>query len=264
MHKKPLISIITASYNSEKTIRAAIESVLGQTYSKIEYIIADGGSTDRTVGIAEEYIPAFRKRGYRYEIISGRDGGIYSGMNKGISAAHGEVIGMVNSDDYYEDKAVEIAARAYAKTGFDLFYSDVVIFNGIGGRPLIKHARRMRHYYSTRFWNHPTTFIPKRIYDKRMYQESYRYYADWEMVLWIYRHYKKIAVVNIPVSNFRIGGETAGGNIGKCASKIKERYRAYRDNGFSRLYLLECIGMDFFKDMLLYAWIRRQAGKKAS
>ena len=90
---EPLVSVITAAYNSEKTVAETIESVLGQTYGSIEYIIADGASSDRTVEIAESYRPEFERRGYRYTIISSRDSGIYAGINKGIAKAHGILAG---------------------------------------------------------------------------------------------------------------------------------------------------------------------------
>ena len=91
----PKVSIITVCFNSEKTIRDTIESVLSQDYSIIEYIIIDGGSTDQTMSIVKEY------EGKVSIIVSEQDRGIYDAMNKGISLASGEIIGMLNSDDIY-------------------------------------------------------------------------------------------------------------------------------------------------------------------
>ena len=98
------VSIITACFNSEKTIKTTIESVLHQTYSNIEYIIIDGKSSDSTIEIVKEYMPLFRGR-LRY--ISEKDNGIYDAMNKGIRLSKGDVIGIINSDDFYELDAVE-------------------------------------------------------------------------------------------------------------------------------------------------------------
>ena len=90
--RTPLVSIITVSYNSARTIRRTIESVLHQTYTNIEYWIIDGASSDETVSIAKEYENAFEKRGMEYHILSEPDRGIYDAMNKGIRLSHGEII----------------------------------------------------------------------------------------------------------------------------------------------------------------------------
>ncbi len=97
-----LVSIITVSYNSEKSIRRTIESVLNQTYSKIEYHIVDGLSTDNTIEIAREYDEKFAEKGIKYIISSERDNGIYDAMNKGILRSAGKIVGIINSDDWYE------------------------------------------------------------------------------------------------------------------------------------------------------------------
>ena len=102
------VSIITPCLNSETTIRDTIESVIRQSYQNMEYIIVDGGSTDRTVEIIEEYMDVFAGR-LRY--ISEKDNGIYDAMNKGIQRASGSVIGIINSDDWYEPEAVERAVQ---------------------------------------------------------------------------------------------------------------------------------------------------------
>ena len=93
------ISIITVCLNSVKTIRDAIESLLQQTYQNFEYIIVDGESVDGTLDIIKEYECIF---GNRMKLISERDHGIYDAMNKGIEIASGDIIGILNSDDWYE------------------------------------------------------------------------------------------------------------------------------------------------------------------
>ena len=88
-----LVSLITVCFNSEKTIRNTIESVLNQTYSEIEYIIVDGLSKDNTLGIVHEYDEKFKEKGVIYRVISEKDNGIYDAMNKGIGMAQGEIVG---------------------------------------------------------------------------------------------------------------------------------------------------------------------------
>ena len=97
------ISIITASYNSGKTIRHTVESVLRQTYPDFEYIVVDGGSTDNSIDIVKDYQVAFKGR---LKWISEKDKGIYDAMNKGIRMATGDVVGILNSDDFYTDENV--------------------------------------------------------------------------------------------------------------------------------------------------------------
>ena len=102
--KKIKFSIITPCYNSEKTIKRTIESVVNQSYKNIEYILIDGGSKDKTVEIIQEYQSKYPKL---IKYISEKDSGIYDAMNKGIKLATGDIVGIVNSDDYYELDALK-------------------------------------------------------------------------------------------------------------------------------------------------------------
>lgn len=119
------ISIVTVTFNAEKTLYQAIESVLNQTYAPYEYIIKDGGSTDLTIEIAESFEERFRKKGIPYKIVSEKDNGIYDAMNRGIAMCSGDIIGMINADDWYESDALETVNAAYEAEPFDLFYADV-------------------------------------------------------------------------------------------------------------------------------------------
>ena len=117
------ISVITATYNSAKTLRDTIESVLKQTFTDYEYVVIDGGSTDETLDIVREYEPAF---GGRLKCYSEPDDGIYDAMNKGIQLAHGEVVGLLNSDDFYSsDDILETIAVAFEQNDIDAVYADV-------------------------------------------------------------------------------------------------------------------------------------------
>ena len=98
------VSIITPCLNSEKTIEDTIKSVVNQTYKNIEYIVVDGGSRDRTMEIVKKYEPLFQGR---MKYVSEPDKGIYNAMNKGIKMSTGSLIGIINSDDYYELYTIE-------------------------------------------------------------------------------------------------------------------------------------------------------------
>ncbi len=243
-----LVSIITVCFNSEKTIRKTIESVLGQTYSNIEYLIIDGASQDGTVGIAKEYEEKFRQKGYIYRIVSEKDHGIYDAMNKGIRLATGELIGIINSDDWYEPAIVQTAVETYKSTGYDMFFADINLVRE-DGSIIVKRAR-MDKFPSTRNWNHPTTFITKKTYEEVGLYSCENIYDDYDLVLRIRRAGKKIEICNKVLANFRTGGVSNEKSLKKCLKRCGIRYRNYRKNGYSRLAIIECIAMEFAKLIL--------------
>ena len=159
------ITIITVVFNGAKYIRTAIQSVLSQDYDNIEYIVIDGGSTDGTVDIIKEYqnkISVF---------VSEPDKGLYDAMNKGIGLATGDVVGILNGDDFYiDDKVIEKVVKEFEEKGVDSVYADLVYV-----RP--KNLDKTVRYYDGSHFNpskfaygwmpaHPTFFVKKDIYDK--------------------------------------------------------------------------------------------------
>lgn len=250
-----LVSIITVAYNSEKTIRDTIESVLAQDYEMIEYIVIDGNSSDRTCSIAEEYREMFLKKGYSYRIISEPDEGIYDAMNKGIDASHGTVIGIINSDDWYEPCAVTKMMEMYKKTDFDMFYANLrmvkedALRNGEQEQKGRVKQARCRCLATSRDWNHPTTFITREVYQQYRYKlESV--HDDWDLVLKIRKAGYKIVVLDEVLANFRMGGVSNRRSLGRSMQRFKARYRIYRNNGYSRWYLLECLMIETAKFLL--------------
>lgn len=171
MNKK--VSIITPCLNSEATIRQTIESVLKQIYPNIEYIIIDGCSRDGTVQIIEEYLPLFQGR-MRY--VSEKDNGVYDAMNKGIRQASGDIIGIINSDDWYEFDAVESVVTCFKNTDADVIHGEIWVINERG-------EREYQTAHSV-FPMHPSTFIKREIYKKYgMFDIGYRIAADRELLL---------------------------------------------------------------------------------
>lgn len=242
-----MVSIVTVCYNSEKTVRDTIESVLHQTYTNIEYWIIDGQSKDSTVHIAKEYESAFKERGMKYSIVSEPDQGIYDAMNKGTSRASGELVGILNSDDWYETNAIERVVDTYRKTGFDLFYADIRLIKPDGSE-IIKHSR-YRKYATSRDWNHPTTFVKRSIYDRFQFQCRF-VYDDWDFILRVRNAGYKIVVLNEVLANFRMGGASNEGGFRRAMKKVQERYTIYRQNGMSRFYFFECFVHEMAKAML--------------
>ncbi len=241
-----LVSIVTVCYNSEATIRDTLESVLNQTYTNIEYIIVDGGSSDGTMRIVEEYRRRFEQRGMRYVVSSEPDQGIYDAMNKGTGKATGKLVGILNSDDWYEPIAVERVADTFEKTGFDMFYADLRLVKENG--EMIKHSR-YRKFATSRDWNHPTTFLRREIYDRFQYACE-TIHDDWDLVLKVRNAGYKIVVLNEVLANFRVGGESNNGGLKKAIKRCKQRYAIYRKNNMSRWYLVECIAIEAAKMIL--------------
>lgn len=183
MKQRPLISIVTACLNSEKTIRATIESVLNQTYDNFEYIIKDGGSRDRTIAIAREYEEVF---GGRLRIVQQRDKCMYEAMNQGISMCTGDMIGIINSDDFYSPDALENVAAIYEQ-------ADTELLVVIGDMERVSQTGELIHrYHFTQdlverkaCFGHPSMFAAKAVYDKiGLYDPSYQLAADGD---WQYR-----------------------------------------------------------------------------
>ena len=202
MDKSILVSIVTVCFNSAATIRQTIESVLNQTYKNIEYIIIDGKSTDETVQIAEQYLQAFDGR---MQIISEPDKGIYDAMNKGIRMSSGELIGIINSDDFYEPDAVEKMVLHYQAGMCAVLYGAT--------RNLIDEKEesisiQSPEFLEKRMIGHPSCFITKSAYEKYgLYDLQYCSVADYDLML----RYKRTGKVSfIPVydviANFRSGG----------------------------------------------------------
>src|ERR1035437_5678500 len=122
------ISIITVSYNSSRTIRETIESVLSQSYPDIEYFVIDGNSTDNTVAIIKEIEPKFEGR---MRWLSEPDKGLYDAMNKGIELSTGDIIGFLNSDDVYSSSTViSNVVFSFATSDIDAVFGDLHYFKG--------------------------------------------------------------------------------------------------------------------------------------
>ena len=119
------VSVLTPCYNSESTIEQTLISIENQTYKNIEYIIIDGGSVDRTLALIEEHRNRLPQR---ITIVSEKDHGIYDAMNKGICLAKGQLIGIVNSDDWYEKDTIEQAVRHYQNHSYEVVYGICLLY----------------------------------------------------------------------------------------------------------------------------------------
>ena len=246
MVNKPLISVITVTLNSEKTVAKAIESVLNQTYDRVEYIIMDGGSTDSTVQIAEEYKERFAAKGYELKIVSEPDRGMYDALNKGVALATGDIIGQINSDDWYEPIALETVANKFMEDPFDLFWSDLRILKKTGN--IIKKAR-IRKVVSTKDWNHPTTFIRAEVYKNNPYS-LISMYDDFELILRLRKQGVKMAVENKVLANFAFGGMSTQKDFKDTLRRIKLSCNNYKINGYGLPYFIDRVVIEIAKFIL--------------
>ena len=243
----PLVSITTVTYNSEKTLARTIESVLGQTYDKIEYLIIDGLSQDKTLEVAESYREKFAARGFAYTILSEADKGMYDAINKGIRLSKGEIIGNINSDDWYEPEAVEKAVGLMAETGCAYMYADLRIIRP-DGSGFIKRAKRQR-LATSRGWNHPTQFALRSVHERFPYKlESL--HDDFDLFLKVRKAGYNIGVLNQVLANFTLEGMSHDRHLRTAAARGRCRYRIYRNNGYSRWYIVECVMIEAAKLLL--------------
>lgn len=243
------ISIITVCYNSEQTIARTFDSILHQTNQNYEYIVIDGASKDNTLQIIKEYEPKFQGK---MTYISEADQGIYDAMNKGIQKASGELIGILNSDDYYELNALEIMEREYEKQKLQ-GKTDIVLYGSM--RSLINGKEMAIEFYHHDFLgkvmiNHPTCFVSKSVYDKHgLFDTNYKSAADLELML---RLFKKTDTVFVPIyeviTNFERGGMSSTGTGSVEAAMIRHKYG-----------LVPKKRVNYEK---LHAWIVRMAKKR--
>ena len=234
MNNEPLlVTILTVSYNSEKTINKTIEAVLNQTYSNIEYIIVDGASTDNTVKVAESYQKIFDETpGRSLTIISEPDEGMYDALNKGAKLAHGVLVGQSNSDDNYEPDAVETMVNLYNKENYDVAWGSIRVIKNTG--EMIKHAK-IGKLWTTTGWCHPAMFSKKVILLEFPYIcESL--YDDFDYITSVKQAGKKIVTIDHIISNYFFGGMSTRKDLKEVKKKVDALYKVYRSHGMSRLY----------------------------
>ncbi|EFB75180.1 glycosyltransferase family 2 protein [Subdoligranulum variabile] len=242
-----LVTVITVAYNSEKTIARTIESVLHQSYDDIEYILVDGASRDGTVEVARRYEAAFRETpGRSLTILSEPDKGMYDALNKGARMAHGEIVGQINADDWYEKDAVQIMADLYRREGYDAAWGSIRIRKASGD--MIKHARIGR-LWTTSGWCHPGMFSRRSILLQYPYAlESM--YDDFDYITTVYRAGKKVITTDAVIANFTFGGMSTQKSWKEVMRRVNITYSIYRKHGMSRLYWFHRLALETAKYIL--------------
>ena len=222
------VSVITVAYNSVSTIEKTIQSVVHQTYKNIEYIVIDGGSIDGTQQVIERYL------NHISYYISEKDNGLYYAMNKGISKATGDIIGIINSDDWYVEDAIEAVVECFSKYDIELVYGKIVTVLE-KNKEQVFHKVPLENMWFQMVIPHPSVFVKKDIYDRfGMFNINYSLSSDYELILRFYSKNVKFWYLDKIIAYFRSGGISTK----KRMLSYEEGYR------ISMLYIDRCPNKD--------------------
>jgi glycosyltransferase involved in cell wall biosynthesis len=216
----PLVSIITVCFDAEATITETIESVLRQSYANIEYIIVDGGSTDGTVDIIRSYEARF---GDRMRWTSAKDDGIYHAMQKGIDGAKGEVVGILNSDDWYEPHTVEDVVRSYRVNGSGVYYGILRVLR----EGKLEELKSVAPEYLFRdVVGHPAYFVSRDVYVTHgSFDLQYRFAADYDLMMRYHRMGIAFWSVEKILATYRQGGRSGQSGLNTLLEQLSIRRR---------------------------------------
>ncbi|NQT32335.1 MAG: glycosyltransferase [Candidatus Omnitrophica bacterium] len=232
------VSIITVCLNSKDTIEDTIQSVLSQSYHDVDHVIVDGGSTDGTLDIINKY------RDDLHQIISEKDDGIYYAMNKGVSAARGEIVGCLNSDDQYaDDTVIENVVRSIAENNTDSCYGDMIYIDKDHSEKIVRYWKAGKFNRNKFKWGwmppHPTFFVKKDVYEKfGLFDTNFPITSDYELMLrFLYKH--NISTTYIPrvMVRMRVHGSSHP-SFSKTSKNIVANYRAWKVNDLSIIPLM--------------------------
>ena len=232
------VSIITATYNSSKTILDTIDSVLTQTYPNIQHLIIDGLSTDNTIQL-------IKSTNFNGEIQIGKDKGIYDAMNNGIAIANGDIIGILNSDDYYADETViEKIVALFEATNCDAVYGDLLYVDAddtdIIKRNWVSGSYKRENFLKGWMPPHPTFFVRKELYTKYgNFNISLSSAADYELMLrFLFKYDATLAYLEKIVVHMRVGGKSNVSIKNRIIANLEDR-KAWKINGLKpRWYTL--------------------------
>jgi glycosyltransferase len=229
------ISIVTATYNSEKNISTCLQSVAGQTHKNIEHLIIDGGSTDKTMEIVKSF-PSVSKT------VSEPDKGIYDALNKGIQLATGNIIGFLHSDDELAaPDTIQKIVEVFANNNTQGVYGNLIFVNE--GDKVVRtwQSKSFERKNIKNGWMppHPTLFLRKGAYQKHgLFDISFKTAGDYDFMLRVMKDNEmELAYLPEVITRMRMGGASTG-NIKQLYLKSKEDIIALRKNGFRFPFLI--------------------------
>lgn len=218
------VSIITISFNAENTIKRTIESVLNQTDTNYEYIIIDGNSQDNTMNIVKEYDRLFQKKNISFNYISELDEGISDAFNKGIDLSEGELIGILNADDYYCLNAIQIIRSMYSDSY--QIYCGAMNLCSPNGECVKKMKSKPLFIRFGMYIRHPTVFVKKEVYKELRFSLDFKIAMDFDLILRALNKGYRIKKTKKVITSMSLGG--VSGDLEKM--KIEEREAARRNN----------------------------------
>jgi len=196
---QPLVSIVTIVRNGVNTFERAMQSVLSQEYPKIEYIVVDGGSTDGTLDIIRSWDDRIAVW------VSETDAGISDAFNKGIAFAHGSIVGILNSDDWYEPGAISAAVHALAKNNADIAYGKLQYWQNDRRTYLVTSDASLLDRGMT--VGHPTVFVRRACYEQLgLFRHDFRQAMDFEWLLRAKVGGARFCFVDLCLANMQGGG----------------------------------------------------------
>ena len=229
------VSIVTPTYNSAKTIVDTILSVNKQDYTNIEHIIIDGGSKDNTLELIRNTPNRVKK------IISEPDKGIYDAMNKGVALAIGDIVGILNSDDFYNSNdVIAKVVKTFQEGEYEGVYGDLEYVDARNTNRVVRYweSKAYKEGLFKKGWHpaHPTFFVKKEVYDKYgNFNLKYKIGADYEIMLrFIEKNRIKVAYIPETLVKMRVGG-ASNQSIKNIIKANIECYNAWKDNGLSIL-----------------------------
>jgi glycosyltransferase involved in cell wall biosynthesis len=240
-----LISIITVSLNAAPTIARTLISVSKQSHLDIEYIVVDGNSSDGTLAIIQD----FAKSHSNIRLISESDKGIYDAMNRGIKLATGDVIGIINADDYYADQnVISDIGKLFQAQDLDAVFGDLEYFDA-GNEAHITRVYRSKGFHHKKLSRgimpaHPTLFLRKSVYDRfGLFKPEYKIAGDFDFIARIFKNGDlKYAYLPRILTRMQSGGVSTRG-IKSTILLNKEILRSCQENQ---------IPTNFFKLLLRY------------
>ena len=225
------VSIITVCYNSEATLEDTIRSVIEQDYPDIEYIVIDGSSTDKTLSILEKYKSKISK------LVSEKDEGMYFAINKGIALATGEIVGILNSDDFFANgRIISRVVKEFETKKIVSAYGDLQYVSRENTQKIIRHWRSnmFKPELFLKGWMppHPSFFVKRKCYEQfGTFNTSFTISSDYELMLrFLYKH--KITTSYIPevIVKMRTGGISNITFMSRVTANREDR-RAWKING---------------------------------
>ena len=226
------ISIITATYNSAKTLEVCMDSVLNQSYKNIEYIIIDGNSKDDTLTLIKSKAEIYSN----IVFVSESDKGIYDALNKGIAKASGDVVGFVHSDDFLADlNVVSQIAEAFKAEKIDGVYGNLHYVQFDDTEKIVRNwvSQSYLPKLLNRGWMpaHPTLFLKREIYEKYgQFNLDYKIAADYDFILRIFKQKEHtFKYLPITITKMRVGG-ASNRSLKNLIQKTKEDFRALQTN----------------------------------